>query len=135
MKYWMVIEKVNQSGFRVPVNFSSCLIIHNKCGISIKWIVTVNRHIVQVTPCAACEALYVVLTREIISFEISSTLPVCNIAIDCHVIFFAAEHKKLRIRHILFYVKMQTAQLLWRFNPFCLIVPKTWLLTRMLPWT
>ena len=33
MKCWITIEKVNQSGFRVPVKYSICLIIHNESGV------------------------------------------------------------------------------------------------------
>ena len=34
--------------FHVPVNFTICHIIHNKCGVFIKWIVTVILYTVQV---------------------------------------------------------------------------------------
>jgi hypothetical protein len=52
------------------------------------------------------------LTQELVNFVISSTVPDCCIAISCNVTLCAIEHKMLRIRHNLVYVKMYIAQLL-----------------------
>jgi hypothetical protein len=46
------------------------------------------------------------LTLKYVSFCPSSKVPVCCVAMDSSIILFAAEHKKLRIRHDLFCVQI-----------------------------
>jgi hypothetical protein len=64
-------------------------------------------YIVLVTSQYCLSELYSELTRFLVNFvPVSSLFPVCCIAIYRNVTLFAADHKKLRIRHKLLCVKM-----------------------------
>jgi hypothetical protein len=75
---------------------------------------------------ALSQEFYTLLTHWMVNIEISSTVPVCCVTVEYDVTLFPVEHKKVRIRHSLLCVKLQTAQVFWRFHTFCLRIPKTW---------
>jgi hypothetical protein len=78
---------------------------------------------------------YSELTRYWKNFVGPATVPVCYIAIECGVILWAVEHKKMRIRQKFLYLGMLRAQLHWRFHHFCLTVLKNLESMRVLKWT
>jgi len=71
------------------------------------------------------QTIYPELTHWVVSFEISTTVPVCCIAGEYDVTSFTVKHKKLKIRHNLMYLKMYTAQVCRRFHHLSLNVLKT----------
>ena len=75
---------------------------------------------------ALSKEFYTLLTHWVVNIEISSTVPVCCITVEYDVTLFPVEHKKVRIRHSLLCVKLQTAQVFWWFHAFCLRVLKNW---------
>jgi len=79
------------------------------------------------------QSLYPELTRCFENLVISTTVPVCCIAIQRNQSLFAVEHKKFRIRHKLLYVRMYTALYL-RFHPLCFTVLKRRELMIVLKW-
>ena len=106
------------------MKFSLRLIIHTKSVVHMKWLVIVNRYIVQVITLRSSTNSYSILTHCVLQFHITRTVPVCCIAQGFKVTFFTVEHKNLRIRSNLFYVKLFKALLLWCYLPLLFDSPE-----------
>ena len=105
-----------QVRFNGSMNFSIYLIIPYKSSVYIKRYTIVYRYIVLAISWYCLSKFYSVLTRYLEKFiPVSSTVPVCCIAIERKVTFLTVEHKKERIRHNLLCVKTYTALLPSRF--------------------
>ena len=52
------------------------------------------------------QAFYKIHTHRVADFEISSSVPICYIAIKYYMTLFPVEHKEVKIRHNFLYVKM-----------------------------
>jgi hypothetical protein len=104
-------------GCHVPLEFSICLIIPKHTPFKNEvW--SLNFTMLWWCHDVLCYTILPVLTNLGVKFEISSTVPGFSISNECNLNLFAVEHKNFRIRHNILYVKMLTAQLFWKFQPF-----------------
>jgi hypothetical protein len=84
--------------------FTAYRIIQTKSNIYVTIIVIVYHYISRWHHDPVSKTIYPELTRYFVSFQPSSTVPVCCIVVDRNVLIGAAEHNKYRIRRNFFFI-------------------------------
>ena len=88
--------------FHEPAKFSVCLVTRTISAVYKKTL-TVKCFVVFVNYCAHRQNVYPILTNRVVHVEVTGTVPVGYIAVECDVTLFTVEQKKLRIRHYYVY--------------------------------
>jgi len=107
LKYWFVFEYLYLNLCYFPLKFSIWLVFLKECSVYIIRNIMVVPSIVHVIFGCSFWTFNPELTQYLEIFvPVSSTVPVCWIAVDCKLALFAVEYKKLRIRHNVLYEKI-----------------------------
>jgi len=115
--YWMVFEKYQSTRFSWTSEiFNKSHYPHNIWRLY-KWLVIDYLYIVQVTSWRCFSRILPQLTKFVVNFEISSTVPVCCVPFCYKRFFIPVEQKKVRIWHKLLYVKYRKPSCFEDFTP------------------